>query len=63
MDQVGCALGLFGILLSIRIHDVMANVVFKQFRGQTADGAPDRRHQHQDVRTAEFGPQRTLRPR
>jgi len=36
------------------IDDVMADVILEQFRGQTADGAPDRCDEHEYVGAAQF---------
>ena len=59
-DQVRGALGLLRILFVGGIHDVMADVVLKQFGGQTADSAPDRCDQHEHVSAAKLRLQRPL---
>src|SRR4051812_2555100 len=54
LDQLGRALGTVGIRLVVRVHNVVADVIFHQFGGQAVDGPAHRGDQHQDVGAADL---------
>ncbi len=54
VNEIGGALGFFGILLVNRIDNVVPDVIFEQFRGQPCNCAANRGDEHRGARTADF---------